>query len=103
MAVRKVISTQLLTSDKSLGAINNCSGEADRTNLSSLYRQSIRFLQSISGEAAKVAECLSDWEKQMQAEQSEEDSNTSRSPSLSWNPPSPRSLFLMGPLKGSHP
>lgn len=83
MVVRKVDSSQLLTRDRSSGTINNCSGEADRTNLSSLYRQSIRFLQSISGEAAKVMDCLSDGEKQTQAEQSEEDSSTSRSPSLS--------------------
>lgn len=80
--VRKVVSSQLQTRHRSSGTINNCSGEADRANLSGLYRQTIKLLQSISGEAAKVTEHLSDEEKQKQAEQSEEDSSTSRSTSL---------------------
>ncbi|XP_076834739.1 ankyrin-3 isoform X3 [Brachyhypopomus gauderio] len=82
--VRQVVPPQLPTRDRSSGAAMNCSvSEADRANLSELCRQSIKFFQSISGGAAKVAERLSDEEKQTQAEQSEEDSSTSRSTSLS--------------------
>ncbi|XP_037398040.1 ankyrin-3 isoform X3 [Pygocentrus nattereri] len=83
--VRQVVSPQQPTRDRSSGvALSNCSvSEADRANLSELCRQSIKFFQSISGGAAKVADRLSDEEKQTQAEQSEEDSSTSRSTSLS--------------------
>ncbi|KAL0169298.1 hypothetical protein M9458_033894, partial [Cirrhinus mrigala] len=54
-------------------------------SVSEVCRQSIEFLKNVSGEAIKVAERLSDEEKQTQGEQSqsEEDSSTSRSTSLS--------------------
>ncbi|XP_066522958.1 ankyrin-3 [Hoplias malabaricus] len=83
--VRQVVSPQQPNRDRSAGAaLSNCSlSEADRANLSELCRQSIKFFQSVSGGAAKVADRLSDEEKQTQAEQSEEDSSTSRSTSLS--------------------
>ncbi|KAB5562523.1 hypothetical protein PHYPO_G00018740 [Pangasianodon hypophthalmus] len=81
--VRKVASSQLPTRDRSSWTIKNCSVEADRTNISGLCRKSIKFLQNISVEAAKVTEHLSDKEKQTQAEQLEKDSSTSRCTSLS--------------------
>ncbi|KAI4878730.1 hypothetical protein NFI96_009794 [Prochilodus magdalenae] len=83
--VRQVVTPQQPARDRSSGAApSSCSiSEADRANLSELCRQSIKFFQSVSGGAAKVADRLSDEEKQTQAEQSEEDSSTSRSTSLS--------------------
>lgn len=84
--VRQVVPPQQPARDRSSGAAaaNDCAfSEADRANLSELCRQSIKFFQSVSGGAAKVADRLSDEEKQTQAEQSEEDSSTSRSTSLS--------------------
>uniref|UniRef100_A0A8B9LUI9 Ankyrin 3a n=1 Tax=Astyanax mexicanus TaxID=7994 RepID=A0A8B9LUI9_ASTMX len=83
--VKQVVPPQPPNRDRSSGvALSSCSvSEADRANLSELCRQSIKFFQSVSGGAAKVADRLSDEEKQTQAEQSEEDSSTSRSTSLS--------------------
>ncbi|XP_016308961.1 ankyrin-3 isoform X1 [Sinocyclocheilus anshuiensis] len=79
-SVRPVVPSRLPFKDRSCGA-----SEAGRGNFSEVCRQSIEFLKNVSGEAIKVAERLSDEEKQTQGEQSqsEEDSSTSRSTSLS--------------------
>ncbi|XP_052436203.1 ankyrin-3 isoform X3 [Carassius gibelio] len=79
-SVRPVVPSRLPFKDRSCGP-----SEAGRGNFSEVCRQSIEFLKNVSGEAIKVAERLSDEEKQTQGEQSqsEEDSSTSRSTSLS--------------------
>uniref|UniRef100_A0A8C1UN01 Ankyrin 3a n=1 Tax=Cyprinus carpio TaxID=7962 RepID=A0A8C1UN01_CYPCA len=79
-SVRPVVPSKLPFKDRSCGVT-----EASRGNFSEVCRQSIEFLKNVSGEAIKVAERLSDEEKQTQGEQSqsEEDSSTSRSTSLS--------------------
>ncbi len=79
-SVRPVVPSRLPFKDRSCGA-----SEAGRGNFNEACRQSIEFLKNVSGEAIKVAERLSDEEKQTQGEQSqsEEDSSTSRSTSLS--------------------
>ncbi|KAF4083825.1 hypothetical protein AMELA_G00121800 [Ameiurus melas] len=100
--VRKVVSSQLQTRDRSSRTINNCSGEADRANLSGLYRQTIKLLQSINGEAAKVTKHLSDEEKQTQTEQSEEDRSTTRSTSL-LDPSQAQPSFSDGSSRGVTP
>nr|XP_009291271.1 ankyrin-3 isoform X6 [Danio rerio] len=84
-SVRPVVPTRLPFKDRSSGASRCSVSEAGRGNFSEVCRQSIEFLKNVSGEAIKVAERLSDEEKQTQGEQSqsEEDSSTSRSTSLS--------------------
>uniref|UniRef100_A0A8C1Q920 Ankyrin 3a n=1 Tax=Cyprinus carpio TaxID=7962 RepID=A0A8C1Q920_CYPCA len=79
-SVRPVVPSKLPFKDRSCGVT-----EASKGNFSEVCRQSIEFLKNVSGEAIKVAERLSDEEKQTQGEQSqsEEDSSTSRSTSLS--------------------
>ncbi|XP_052009141.1 ankyrin-3-like [Xyrauchen texanus] len=77
-SVRPVVPSRLPFKDRA-----SSGSEAGRTNLSEVCRQSIEFLKNVSGEAIKVAERLSDEEKQTQGEQSEEDSSTSRSTSIS--------------------
>ncbi|XP_046711966.1 ankyrin-3-like [Silurus meridionalis] len=77
---RKVVSYQVPKRDGSSATKNICTDEADKTKLSG---QSIKFLQSFSMETANVMDHLSDKEKQTQAEQSEEDNNTSRCTSIS--------------------
>ncbi|XP_067311756.1 ankyrin-3 isoform X5 [Pseudorasbora parva] len=83
--VRPVVPSRLPFKDRSSGASGGSVSEASRGNFSEVCRQSIEFLKNVSGEAIKVAERLSDEEKQTQGEQSqsEEDSSTSRSTSLS--------------------
>ncbi|XP_050989834.1 LOW QUALITY PROTEIN: ankyrin-3 [Labeo rohita] len=76
-SVRPVVPSKLPFKDRPSGASGG--------SVSEVCRQSIEFLKNVSGEAIKVAERLSDEEKQTQGEQSqsEEDSSTSRSTSLS--------------------
>ncbi|XDV43073.1 hypothetical protein PO909_011620, partial [Leuciscus waleckii] len=83
--VRPVVPSRLPFKERSSGASGVSVSEAGRGNFSEVCRQSIEFLKNVSGEAIKVAERLSDEEKQTQGEQSqsEEDSSTSRSTSLS--------------------
>ncbi|XP_051723127.1 ankyrin-3 isoform X10 [Ctenopharyngodon idella] len=84
-SVRPVVPSRLHFKDRSSGASGGSVSEEGRGNFSEVCRQSIEFLKNVSGEAIKVAERLSDEEKQTQGEQSqsEEDSSTSRSTSLS--------------------
>uniref|UniRef100_A0A672S0G0 Ankyrin 3 n=1 Tax=Sinocyclocheilus grahami TaxID=75366 RepID=A0A672S0G0_SINGR len=84
-SVRPVVPFRLPFKDRSSGASNGSVNKAGRGSFSEVCRQSIEFLKNVSGEAIKVAERLSDEEKQTQGEQSqsEEDSSTSRSISLS--------------------
>ncbi|XP_056091056.1 ankyrin-3 isoform X27 [Rhinichthys klamathensis goyatoka] len=84
-SVRPVVPSRLPFKERSSGASGVSVSEAGRGNFSEVCRQSIEFLKNVSGEAIKVAERLSDEEKQTQGEQSqsEEDSSTSRSTSLS--------------------
>ncbi|XP_051502866.1 LOW QUALITY PROTEIN: ankyrin-3-like [Myxocyprinus asiaticus] len=77
-SVRPVVPSRLPFKDRV-----SSGSEAGKANLSEVCRQSIEFLKNVSGEAIKVAERLSDEEKQTQGEQSEEDSSTSRSTSIS--------------------
>lgn len=84
-SVRPVVPSRRPFKDRSSGASGGSVSEEGRGNFSEVCRQSIEFLKNVSGEAIKVAERLSDEEKQTQGEQSqsEEDSSTSRSTSLS--------------------
>ncbi|XP_048047383.1 ankyrin-3 isoform X36 [Megalobrama amblycephala] len=84
-SVRPVVPSRRPFKDRSSGASGCSVSEEGRGNFSEVCRQSIEFLKNVSGEAIKVAERLSDEEKQTQGEQSqsEEDSSTSRSTSLS--------------------
>ncbi|XP_067222708.1 ankyrin-3 isoform X13 [Chanodichthys erythropterus] len=84
-SVRPVVPSRRPFKDRSSGASGGSVTEEGRGNFSEVCRQSIEFLKNVSGEAIKVAERLSDEEKQTQGEQSqsEEDSSTSRSTSLS--------------------
>uniref|UniRef100_A0A671M0G5 Ankyrin-3-like n=1 Tax=Sinocyclocheilus anshuiensis TaxID=1608454 RepID=A0A671M0G5_9TELE len=79
-SVRPVFPFRLPFKDRSSGASNGSVSKAGRGNFSEVCRQSTEFLKNVSGEAIKVAERLSDEEKQTQGEQSqsEEDSSTSR-------------------------
>ncbi|XP_077095442.1 ankyrin-3 isoform X1 [Siphateles boraxobius] len=84
-SVRPVVPSRLPFKERSSGASGVSVSEAGRGNFNEVCRQSIEFLKNVSGEAIKVADRLSDEEKQTQGEQSqsEEDSSTSRSTSLS--------------------
>ncbi|KAG1972797.1 ankyrin-3 [Pimephales promelas] len=84
-SVRQVAPSRMPFKERSSGASGVSVSEASRGNFSEVCRQSIEFLKNVSGEAIKVADRLSDEEKQTQGEQSqsEEDSSTSRSTSLS--------------------
>ncbi|XP_051578066.1 ankyrin-3-like [Myxocyprinus asiaticus] len=77
-SIRPVVPSRLPIIDRA-----SSGSEAGRANLSEVCRQSIEFLKNVSGEAIRVAERLSDEDKQTQGEQSEEDSSTSRSTSIS--------------------
>ncbi|XP_062862895.1 ankyrin-3-like isoform X3 [Trichomycterus rosablanca] len=99
---RDVIPPQFPSCNSSVETERNCLVETNRTKMNELSRQSIKFLQSVSGKASKVAEQLSDEEKQTQAEQSEEDSSTSRSTSLS-DPSQSQPSFSAGSSRGVIP
>ncbi|TRY90825.1 hypothetical protein DNTS_009003 [Danionella cerebrum] len=84
-SVRPVVPSRLPFKSKSSASPSVSASEQSRGKFSDVCKQSIEFLKNVSGEAIKVAERLSDEEKQTQGEQSqsEEDSSTSRSTSLS--------------------
>lgn len=98
-SVRPVVSSRLPFKDKASGGSVS---EAGTGKISEVCRQSIEFLKNVSGEAIKVAERLSDEEKQTQGEQSEEDSSTSRSTSLS-DPSQSQPSLSAGSSRGVKP
>lgn len=95
--VRPVVPSRLSFRDKTSGGSVSEAGK-----VSEVCRQSIEFLKNVSGEAIKVAERLSDEEKQTQGEQSEEDSSTSRSTSLS-DPSQSQPSLSAGSSRGVKP
>ncbi|XP_073668372.1 ankyrin-3 isoform X13 [Paramisgurnus dabryanus] len=98
-SVRPVVPSRLPFKDKvSGGSVSQAGGG----KISEVCRQSIEFLKNVSGEAIKVAERLSDEEKQTQGEQSEEDSSTSRSTSLS-DPSQSQPSLSAGSSRGVKP
>nr|XP_055028239.1 ankyrin-3 isoform X6 [Misgurnus anguillicaudatus] len=98
-SVRPVVPSRLPFKDKASGGSVSQAGGG---KISEVCRQSIEFLKNVSGEAIKVAERLSDEEKQTQGEQSEEDSSTSRSTSLS-DPSQSQPSLSAGSSRGVKP
>lgn len=99
---REVMTPHFPNRDSSHETARKGVAATNRSNMNELSRQSIKFLQSVSGKATKVSEQRSDEEKQTQAEQSEEDSSTSRSTSLS-DPSQSQPSFSAGSSRGVTP